>query len=268
MVEIVSVYNIKGGVGKSTTAVNIAYLAAATGHRTLIWDLDPQGATTFTFRREPRVKGRAEGIISGDRELKSLVKKSGYPGLDILPADFSYRHMDTMLDAYKKATKRLLKLMRPLRKRYDYVILDCAPGVTLVSENVIRASDALIVPLLPSPLSVHMLGILFEFIRKKRWDDVVVLPFFSMVDRRKKLHKEVMASLRNDYPMILNTFISYSSDIEKMSVRRAPLVSYSPNSPAGRAYADLWAEISNRLSGQSPGLLARSATLHPSRTAS
>ena len=266
MVEIVSVYNIKGGVGKSTTAVNLAYLAAAAGHRTLIWDLDPQGATTFTFRRQPRVKGRARGIIDGDRELTSLVKKTGYPQLDILPADFSYRHMDTLLDAHKKATKRLLKLMRPLGKRYDYVIMDCAPGVTLVSENVIRASDALVVPLLPSPLSVEMLRVLFDFIRRKNWNDVAVLPFFSMVDRRKKLHKELMTSLRNDYPMILDTFISYSSDVEKMSVRRAPLVSYSPNSPAGLAYADLWAEISSRLSGQSLGMLTRSATLHPVRS--
>ena len=111
-----------------------------------------------------------------------------------------------------------------------------------------------------------MLGILFEFIRKKKWDDVVVLPFFSMVDRRKNLHKDVMASLRNDYPMILDTFISYSSDIEKMSVRRAPLASYSPNSPAGRAYADLWDEIHGRLSGEPLGMLARSASLHPTRT--
>ena len=266
MVDIVSVYNIKGGVGKSTTAVNIAYLASAAGHRTLIWDLDPQGAATYTFRRQPRVKGRAEGIISGERELRSLVKKTGFPRLDILPADFSYRHMDTMLDAYKKATKRLLKLMRPLRKRYDYVILDCAPGVTLVSENVMRASDALVVPLLPSPLSVQMLAALFEFIRGKKWDDVVVLPFFSMVDRRKKLHKDLMTSLRQDYPMILDTIISYSSDIEKMSVRRAPLASYSPNSPAGRAYADLWAEISGRLSGKPLGMLTRSASLHPTRS--
>lgn len=262
MVRIISVYNIKGGVGKSTSAVNLAYLSAAAGNRTLIWDLDPQGAATYTLRTRARVKGRAEGIVSGERELDSLVKKTAYSNLHILPADFSYRRMDTLLDEHKKATKRLLKLMRPLRKRYDYLLLDCPPGMTLVSENVIRASDVLVVPILPSPFSVQMLNSLLEFIEKKNWSDVAVLPFFSMVDRRKNLHKDLMDSLRKQYPMILDTFVTYSSDIEQMSVRRAPLPSYSPRSPAGRVYAELWNEIDRRMSGESIGMLARAASLH------
>ncbi len=261
MVCIVSVYNIKGGVGKSTSAVNLAYLSATAGNRTLIWDLDPQGAATYTLRAHAKVKGRAAGIVSGERELDSLVKKTGYSKLHILPADFSYRRMDTLLDAHKKATKRLLKLMRPLRKRYDYLILDCPPGMTLVSENVIRASDVLVVPLLPSPFSVQMLKSLLGFIEKKNWSDVTVLPFFSMVDRRKKLHKELMESLRQKYPMILDTYVSYASDIEQMSVRRAPLPSYSPRSPAGRAYAELWNEIDRSASRATLGMLARTASV-------
>ena len=113
MVQIVSVYNIKGGVGKSTSAVNIAYLAAAAGNRTLIWDLDPQGAASYALRVEPEIEGGVKDIVDGRTELDTLVAKTPYANLDVLPADFSYRRMDTLLDRHKKATKRLLKLMRP-----------------------------------------------------------------------------------------------------------------------------------------------------------
>lgn len=262
MVQIVSVYNIKGGVGKSTSAVNIAYLAAESGKRTLIWDLDPQGAASFALRVPPAVEGGAKEIVDGSRELDTLVVPTRYANLDILPADFSYRRMDTLLDRHKKATKRLLKLMRPLSERYDYLVLDCPPGMTLVAENIIRASDTLLVPMLPSPLSVNMLVSLMEFIQEKHWDDVNVLPFFSMVDLRKKLHKQIMGELREEYPMILHSFVTYSSEIEQMSVRRAPLPSYSPNSRAGRAYRQLWAEINRRPAEDELGMLARSASLH------
>jgi cellulose biosynthesis protein BcsQ len=83
-----------------------------------------------------------------------------------------------------------------------------------------------------------------------------------MVDRRKKLHKNVMEKLREEYPMILRTSIAYSSEVEQMSVRRAPLSSYSPNSRAGRAYRELWGEIDRRPATESLGMLARSASIH------
>jgi chromosome partitioning protein len=250
MLRIISVYNIKGGVGKSTTAVNLAYLAAAGGAKTLIWDLDPQGASTYTLRCEPIIEGGARDLVDGARALTELTKATGYPNLDILPADFSYRHLDTMIDEYKQASKHLMRLMRPLRDQYDYLVIDCPPGITLVSENVVRAADAIVTPILPSPYSIQMLDTLVAFLAKQKWDDVAVLPFFSMVDRRRNLHKEVTASLREQYPIILETEIPYSSKIERMSVRRAPIPSYSPGSQVGRTYAALWAEIEKRVSEQ------------------
>ncbi len=251
MLRIISVYNIKGGVGKTTTAVNLAYLASSEGARTLLWDLDPQGASTYTLRREPKVEGGARDLVDGEKPLWSLTVETDYRKLHLIPSDFSYRHMDTMIDEYRSATKHLLRLMRPLRDEYDYLIIDCPPGITLVSENIVRASDAIVTPLLPSPFSIQMLDTLVQFIKKKRWSDVAILPFFSMVDRRKNLHKEVTASLREDYPMILQTEIPYSSEIEQMSLRRAPIPSYSPKSQSGRRFAALWAEIERGMLGES-----------------
>ena len=143
----------------------------------------------------------------------------------------------------------LMKLMRPLKRKYACLILDCAPGMSLVSENVMHAADALVVPLMPSPLSVRTLEQLFEFVERKDWPDLKVLPFFSMVDRRKLLHKETIASLRQRYTSILHTEVPYGSDFERITLRRAPVESYAPASAAAGVYRALWQEIDGRLQG-------------------
>ena len=100
--RIYATYNIKGGVGKTTTAVNLAHLAAAeTGLRTVLWDLDPQGAASFMFRVKPRVKGGGKALISGTRTLDDAVKGTDFDNLDLIPADFTYRNMDLLLDNAK-----------------------------------------------------------------------------------------------------------------------------------------------------------------------
>jgi len=247
--EIIAVYNVKGGVGKTTTAVNLAYRSAADGWPTLLWDLDPQGAATYIMRREPIVEGGSKSLIRGESELADLVTTTDHAGLDLLPADFSYRRMDVHLHQRKNPATRLMKLMRPLKQRYACLILDCAPGMSLVSENVMHAADALVVPLMPSPLSVRMLEQLFEFVERKDWPDLKVLPFFSMVDRRKLLHKETIESLRRRYPSILETEVPYGSDFERITLRRAPVESYAPGSAAAGVYRALWQEIDGRLQG-------------------
>jgi chromosome partitioning protein len=245
--KIVAVTNIKGGVGKTTTAVNLAYLCAAGGRHTLLWDLDPQGAATYTLRCEPTQHASAKKLVTGKLDLPEVLIPSGYSNLDVLPSDFSYRNFDLHLSARKHPTERLLKMSRSLREVYAALWLDCPPGISLLSENVLRAADALIVPLLPTPLSVRMLAQLRDFVAANEWNDLLVLPFFSMVDRRKSLHHEIIASTREQFPQILSTEVPYWSEIERMTQRRAPLPAYSPASAAGQICAQLWAEIRERL---------------------
>jgi chromosome partitioning protein len=246
-VKIIAVTNIKGGVGKTTTAVNLAYLCALSGRATLLWDLDPQGAASYTLRCESVGKASAKKLVAGKRELTELMVASGYENFDVLPSDFSYRNFDVHLSTRKRPTERLLKMSRALRDRYAVLFLDCPPGISLLSENVLRAADALIVPLIPTPLSVRMLEQLRDFTAANAWTDLRLLPFFSMVDRRKSLHHEVIAALRPRFTELLATEVPYWSDIERMTLRRAPLPSYAPHSPAGEIYADLWSEIETRL---------------------
>jgi chromosome partitioning protein len=255
--KIVAVTNIKGGVGKTTTAVNLAYLSAVGGHATLLWDLDPQGAATYTLRCDPSGQSSAKKLVTGKRELPELLVPSGYERLDVLPSDFSYRNFDVHLSERKHPTERLLRMSRSLRDVYETLLLDCPAGISLLSENVLRAADAIVVPILPSPLSVRMLTQLQEFVIDNDWTDLAVLPFFSMVDRRKSLHQDMIASAREQFPELLSTEIPYWSEIERMSLRRAPLPAYAPASAAGQVYSALWQEIESRIDGHRPGLPAR-----------
>ncbi len=246
--KIIAVTNIKGGVGKTTTAVNMAYLCARSGRPTVLWDLDSQGAATYTLRCEANERGSAKKLVSGKRELTELVVASGFDNLDVLPADFSYRNFDVHLSERKRPTLRLLKMSRVLHDRYAVLFLDCPPGISLLSENVLRASDAVLVPLIPTPLSVRMLEQLRDFAVANEWTDLQLLPFFSMVDRRKSLHHEVIAATRPRFSGLLTTEVPYWSDIERMTERRAPLPSYAPHSPAAAIYSALWGEIEMRMS--------------------
>ncbi len=245
--KIVAVTNIKGGVGKTTTAVNLAYLCALSGRHSLLWDLDPQGGSTYTLRCESVPHASAKKLVSGKLELPEVLVPSGYERLDVLPADFSYRNFDLHLSERKHPTERLLRMSRSLQELYAALWLDCPPGISLLSENVLRAADALVVPLLPTPLSVRMLAQLREFISAHDWQDLKLLPFFSMVDRRKSLHCEIIEATRAQFPEMLSTEVPYRSDIERMTARRAPLPAYSPHSPAGEIYATLWNELQARM---------------------
>jgi chromosome partitioning protein len=245
--KIIAVTNIKGGVGKTTTAVNLSYLCAASIGPTLLWDLDPQGAATYTLRGDPQEHASPKKLLSGKRQLPELILATGYNDLDLLPADFSYRNFDVHLAEQKKPTERLLKMSRSLREVYSVLFLDCAPGISLLSENVLHAADAIIVPLLPTPLSVRMLVQLRDFIARRGWEDLLLLPFFSMVDRRKSLHHEIIAHTREQFPMLLATEVPYSSEIERMSLRRAPIPASAPKSAAAQVYSALWAELTARM---------------------
>jgi chromosome partitioning protein len=244
--KIFATYNIKGGVGKTSTAVNLSYLAARDGYRVLLWDLDPQAAATYLFRVRPRVKGGGKALVQGTRSLDAAIKGTDFDNLDLLPADFTYRNLDLLLDAAKKPTRKLRRLLGPLRAEYDVVFLDCPPSISLLSESVLHAADVLLVPLIPTTLSVRTLDQLTEFIADFDGDRPDILAFFSMIDRRKSLHKEIAATLPGQRSDVAATAIPALSLIEQMSLRRAPVTAFAPRSTAARSYAELWAEARKR----------------------
>ncbi|MHC4949336.1 MAG: ParA family protein [Planctomycetota bacterium] len=240
---IFAVYNLKGGVGKTASAVNLAYLSARGGARTLLWDLDPQGAATFYFRVRPKVKGGARRLVRCPKQLDGKIRGSDFDGLDVLPADFSYRSLDIELHEAKKPARRLRRLLDPLRSSYDHVVLDCAPGGSLVSDAVLEAADVLIVPTIPTPLSLRTLALLVKHVRNGIDDPPRVVSFFSMVDRRKAMHRDICNDPRARAVGFCRAVIPYSSVVEQMGIHRAPLPHTMPRHRLSVAFGELWAEI-------------------------
>ncbi len=241
--KVYATYNIKGGVGKTSTAVNLAHLAALDGHNVLLWDLDPQGAATYMFRVRPKVKGGGRALVDGSRTLDDAIKATDFDGLDLVPADFRYRNLDVQLDDMRRPTRRIRELLRPLMSQYDTVFLDCPPSISLLSENVLHAVDTLLVPMIPSTLSVRTFDQLTGFVNDFEGRQPRVRAFFSMVDRRKRLHCDLVQNLSSERREILTTSIPALSIIEQMAEHRAPVTAAAPHSPAANCYRALWSEI-------------------------
>ena len=245
--KIIGVHNIKGGVGKTTTTVNLAAIAATAGARVLVCDLDPQGAATFFFRVVPKVKGGRRSLTRKAADFDRLIKGTDYPCLDLLPSDFSFRKLDLILGRKRKAQEHFIESMGDLDHSYDVVLIDCSPGISMVAEAVFHMSDALLVPVIPTTLSVRTLESLVAFLSKRSYEVPRIFPFFSMLDRRKTLHRETTEWLWREVPSFLRTAIPNSALVERMGVHRAPIASYAPTSELARAYESLWQELQLRM---------------------
>lgn len=240
---ILSVYNIKGGVGKTAAVVNLALLAANENNKTLLCDLDPQSSATYYFRIKPKMKTGLKPLVKGKKSLEKNIKGTDFGSLDLLPADFSLRHMDIMLDGVKKPKHRLQSVLKMFHNEYEYIFLDCPPNITLVSENIFYASDIILVPVIPTTLSHRTFEKLLKFFKQNNLSTGKIIPFFSMVEIRKNMHKNSMEVLKEEYPAFLNNKIPYSSVVEKMGIYREPLVSFSPRSVPALQYQALWEEV-------------------------
>lgn len=238
--NIIAVYNMKGGVGKTASAVNLAHLAAESGFRTLLCDLDPQGAAGYYLRIRSPGKYSAENLVEGGKRLLNAIRESDFPLLDLLPADLSFRSLDILLSEKKQQTKRLKKSFKVFGKEYDLVIVDCPANLTLEAENILEAADHILIPLIPTTLSRESYTIMLNFFKRRKINPSRVHSFFSMVDGRRRLHREVIAGLLQDDRHIWDIQIPYSSIVEQMGVRRMPLTAYSRKGPAAQAFNDLW----------------------------
>ncbi|UCH85419.1 MAG: ParA family protein [Candidatus Latescibacterota bacterium] len=253
--QIIALYSIKGGVGKTAAAVNFAYLSARSGARTILCDLDPQGSATYYFRIRPARRFGPRKLIKGGPKMERKIRGTDFDNLDLLPSSMAHRNLDVALASLKRSKRRLRESLYTLGEDYDVVFLDCAPSITLASENIFRAADLIVVPFVPTTLSLLAYEKLISFFDDKGLNDHRIRAFFSMAESRKRMHRDLVERMASNDTRFLRTVIPYLSDIERMGLDREPVVSSKPKSLAASRYSELWNEIdkSTRLTNGTSG---------------
>ena len=239
MGKIIAVYSMKGGVGKSSLAVNLAHSAATGGARTLLWDIDAQGAASFLLGQDGYESHgpKARRIFSKDVDAAEMIEPTQYEGLDLIAADLSLRHIDRTLAEGDKP-KRLRKLLQALTPGYDRIILDCPPGLGELSDQIFRGVDLIVVPLVPAPLALRTLEQVREHLAADHGKNPPkLLPVFSMVDRRKSLHRQICES-HGDW-----LCLPMASVVERMAVEQAPLATFAGKTAAAKAVGEVWRAV-------------------------
>jgi len=240
----IAVYNMKGGVGKTTMAVNLGWCSAKiSARKTLLWDLDPQAAASYIIGAGLHAHDEADTIFKREIKPEKLIRKSTVKGLDLLAADASLRNLDqTFFEINKK--KRLKKLINALDNSYEHIILDCPPGLSETSAQILRAATVVIVPIIPSALSQRAFEQVQQYLDGQSGRHPPLLPVYSMVDNRRALHKTALERNPN-WPII-----PMASAVEKMGFYKKPVIDFEPASRASIAYRNLWKGIERKLNGK------------------
>lgn len=234
---VFALLSAKGGVGKTTTAVNLAAASALAGRSTLLIDLDPQGASGHLLRVRPAEGVKAKRFWSGEAGLDTLIRASDIEGLDVLPACDSLRRAEAVLEDLDRPKRRLGGILDRL-DGWERIVLDCPPGFGLLAENVLRAADLVLVPVAPSPLALRTLAPLAELAGNHAGR---LRPFLSMA-RRDDGEKDVAIELRDVWPLTLRTVIPAAAIVEQAALDRHPVVVSSPRSRVALSYGELLAE--------------------------
>jgi cellulose biosynthesis protein BcsQ len=245
-VKILALYNLKGGVGKTSAAVNLAYMAAQQGIPTLLWDLDAQGAATWYLGVETGLETSAKKLFRGKSPLGQEVRPTRFPALEVLPADVSFRNLDDRIEKGGDGRRLLQELVAPFAETYGLLVLDCPPSFSRLAESVVQAADMVLSPTIPAPLSLRAWLQMQSHFGSRKYARGKLVSFFSMVDRRRTLHRNWTDQPPDALSGGLRAWIPYATQVEQMGVRRAPIEVFAPRAAVSHAFRGLWREVARR----------------------
>ncbi|MCB9738561.1 MAG: ParA family protein [Deltaproteobacteria bacterium] len=249
MSRIVAITNQKGGVGKTTTAVNLATTLAMRGLHVLLVDLDPQGnASSAVGLPRAEAEGGSFDLLLGEAKLDDVARTTDVPNLELIPASEALLGAEVELVGVMGRERRLEAALEPARERYDWVVLDCPPSLGLLTVNALTAADGILIPLQAEYFAMEGLVSLLETWKSvRRWlnprlaRDGILLTLF---DGRTNLAREVEAEVRAAFGAeVLQTMIPRSVKLGEAPSHGRPIALYAPHSPGARAYLELGDEL-------------------------
>ena len=253
--KVISITNQKGGVGKTTSAINIAYFIAKIGRRVLLLDFDPQGnATSGLGVDKNELENTMADVISGDANLKDILIDTGYKGLKLAPATPVLANTEVELANVKGRFTRLKNAIDTVREDFDYVIIDSPPSLSLLTVNGFIASNYLILPVQAEFYAMEGLGQLLESMKlvKKGMNPELnllgVLP--TMVDSRTTLSGQVYEEIKKFFPgKVFETPVPRNIRLAEAPSHGVPVGVYDRFSKGSRAYKAVAKEIISRIEG-------------------
>ena len=250
--RVLAVANQKGGVGKTTTAINLATALAAAGQRVLLLDLDPQGnaSTGLGLDRAARARGTYAALVEG-QPMADLVRPTLVPGLDLLPADTDLAGAELELVGLERREYRLRESLAAVSARYDFVLIDCPPGLGLLTLNGLVAAQGVLVPLQCEYFALEGISMLVQTVERVRRGLNPVLRLqgivLTMHDRRNNLSEQVAADVRGFFgAQVYETVIPRNIRVSEAPSHGKPVLLYDIRSPGAQAYVKLAAEMLRR----------------------
>jgi chromosome partitioning protein len=253
--KIIAITNQKGGVGKTTTAVNLSACVAALGKRVLLVDIDPQGNATSGLGKNDHEGPTVYDVLIGQKSVEEAVVKTGVKRLDLLPSGIDLVAAELELADESRREYRLRDALAAVREKYDYIIIDCPPALSLVTINTLVAADGVVIPLLCEYYSLEGLTQLNATIGqiRKRYNPSLELVgvLINMYDGRLNLTMSVLEEIKNFFPgKLFRTPIPRSVRISEAPSHGLAIVDYERNGKGAAAYASVARELITRCEGK------------------
>ncbi|MCL6549569.1 MAG: AAA family ATPase [Acidothermus cellulolyticus] len=247
---VLAMCNQKGGVGKTTTAINLGAALAEFGRRVLLVDFDPQGALSVGLGVNPHELDRTiyNVLMESDVSVEDVLLKTNTPGMDLLPSNIDLAAAELQLVSEVAREQALARVLAPLRPEYDVILIDCQPSLGLLTVNALTAADGVIIPLECEFFALRGVALLMQTIEKvrERLNPRLELTgiLATMFDPRTVHAREVLARVVEAFgDRVFHTVIARTVRFPETTVAGEPITSYAPASAAARAYRDLAREV-------------------------